>query len=289
MHIERLQAALQRGVTVRVIVDNGKYQSNTDEQQNLATYVTQNGGQLHLSNPIFPRSFPKVILVDTSHVLVGSACLDSTTFAQYRDYAYVSTSRVLIKDLGALFENDWRYSSENGTYFPPYNPTPRVTQKNLLVSPVNAADRYVAFLQGAKQTLDVTTELLGSPTLQSELVAAAQKGVRVRLIAPLLVNSPGPGQQQMQNQSLAMLSAQGIQVHVTVDPQTAETPYMHARTAVRDGKALFLGSISYSVNSTTFNREVGLILKGREAVRRVRDRFELDWRNKSVPLAMALA
>jgi cardiolipin synthase A/B len=65
-----LKAALLRGVTVKVIVDNGKYQSNTDEQQNLATYVTAYGGQLHLSNPIFPRSFPKTILIDKGRVLV---------------------------------------------------------------------------------------------------------------------------------------------------------------------------------------------------------------------------
>ena len=35
--------------------------------------------------------------------------------------------------------------------------------------------------------------------------------------------------------------------------------------------------------------EVGLVIKGQEAVRRVADRFELDWRNKSMPLGAALA
>jgi cardiolipin synthase A/B len=219
----------------------------------------------------------------------GSACLDSTTFAQYRDYVYTSSSRRLIKDLSNLFENDWKYTSENGTYFPPYNPTPSIKSKTLMVSPTTSADRFVSFIQGAKQTLDVTTELLGDPTLQSELVAAVQtRGVRVRLISPLLVNSPAPEQQQLQNASLTMLSANGIQVRVTVDPQTAETPYMHARSAVRDGKTLLLGSISYGLNSTTFNREVSVVISGREAVQRVRDRFELDWLNKSVPLAMAM-
>jgi phosphatidylserine/phosphatidylglycerophosphate/cardiolipin synthase-like enzyme len=200
---------------------------------------------------------------------------------------YVSKSRGLITDLSNLFENDWKYTAPNGTYFPPYNPTPPIRQKNLLVSPVNSAGRYVAFVQGAKATLDVTTELLGDPTLQSELVAAVQRGIRVRLISPQLVNGPAPGQQQLQNASLAMLAAHGVQVRVTVDPQTAETPYMHARTAIRDAKVIFLGSISYGLNSTTFNREVGLILRGKEAVTRVRDRFELDWASKSVPLALA--
>ena len=59
---------------------------------------------------------------------------------------------------------------------------------------------------------------------------------RVRVLAPLLVNGASTSLQATQNQSLAMLQSQGIQVRVTVDPQTAQTPYMHARSAVRDGK-----------------------------------------------------
>ncbi len=59
-----LQQAIQRGVRVQVIVDNGKYQALPSEQTNLANYIVASGGELHLSNPIFPRSFPKVILID---------------------------------------------------------------------------------------------------------------------------------------------------------------------------------------------------------------------------------
>jgi hypothetical protein len=60
---------LARGVAVRAIVDSRKYQGMAAEQH-LATYLTFNGGVLHLSNPIFPRSFPKVILIDSDRVLV---------------------------------------------------------------------------------------------------------------------------------------------------------------------------------------------------------------------------
>ena len=65
-----------------VIVDSGKYAALKSERDNLAAYVTGAGGELHLSNPIFPRSFPKVILLDQRTAIVGSACLDTTTFDQ---------------------------------------------------------------------------------------------------------------------------------------------------------------------------------------------------------------
>jgi phosphatidylserine/phosphatidylglycerophosphate/cardiolipin synthase-like enzyme len=55
------------------------------------------------------------------------------------------------------------------------------------------------------------------------------------------------------------------------------------------GHTLFLGSLSYSYNSSTFNREVGLVITGKEAVGRVKDQFEKDWMNASTPLSAVLA
>ena len=159
--LQGIQQALQRGVKVRVIVDNRKYMSTPSEQENLATYLTANGGQLHLSNPIFPRSFPKVIFIDDCCVLIGSACLDSTTFAQYRDYVYVSNSKGIIRTLSALFENDWHYSAGLDQPFSTFNPTPVNNQRNLMISPVDATSKLVAFIQKAERTLDVTFGIVG--------------------------------------------------------------------------------------------------------------------------------
>ena len=59
-----LRDALDRGVRVRAIVDRCKYEALEPERQNLAAEFVAAGGELHLSNPIFPRSFPKTILID---------------------------------------------------------------------------------------------------------------------------------------------------------------------------------------------------------------------------------
>ena len=54
-----------------------------------------------------------------------------------------------------------------------------------------------------------------------------------------------------------------------------ESPYMHARTAVADGTRAYLGSISLSPDSPTYNREVGLILDDTHFVRNCR--INLKW------------
>jgi cardiolipin synthase len=281
--LQSLKRSIDRGVRVRVIVDNGKYEALAAERDNLATYLTGPGGELHLSNPIFPRSFPKVILVDERYALIGSACLDSTTFVQYRDYAYVTDVAGIVDDLSRLFENDWRHSASPGQSFPTYNPTPAVRHPDVIVSPVNSTSRLVSFIQKARRTLDVTSELLGNPTLESELAAAAVRGVKVRLIAPEIVNGATPGGQEQQARSLRALSAAGLQIHVTRLPEGPQSPYMHARTAVADGKSAYLGSISLSADSTTQNREVGLMLDNTHLVKKLRNQFEIDFSSKSQP------
>eukprot|EP00808_Paulinella_micropora_P030333 g9867.t1 len=280
--LQGLNDALSRGVTVRVIADNHMYHVLSSERENLAKYFTSAGGILHLSNPIVPKSFPKVVLIDDRFVMVGTACLDTATFEGRRDYAHVSDDSKIISDLLALFENDWLYSSPPGGEFPKFNPTPAISQASLLISPTNAMERLVGLLQQARKTLDATSEELGNPTISSELIAAALRGVQVRLIAPLLINGASQELQAQHNQTLALLSSNGINVRVTLNPQTATNPYMHARSAIIDERIVYLGSISFSVNSSTFNREVGLSLKQKSVLKKVKERFACDFANSAM-------
>ena len=167
-------------------------------------------------------------------MIYGSACLDQTTFLHYRDFAHATTDPLVVRELHRLFENDWAHSATEAQEPPAFNPTPRLSQSsNLIVSPVNGAERLVRLYQSAQQTLDVYTELLGNATLESELVAAVNRGVRVRLISPFEVNGASPEFQQLQIASLTALAAAGVAVHVSGPEQTPDRPYMHARRGGR--------------------------------------------------------
>jgi phosphatidylserine/phosphatidylglycerophosphate/cardiolipin synthase-like enzyme len=232
---------------------------------------------------MFPRSFPKIILVDSSLLVYGSACLDETTFLQYRDFATTNSDPQILDELERLFKNDWTYSAEVGQQPPPFNPTSRISLTDLMISPINSSDRLVRLYQKAQQTLDVYTELLGNLTLESELFAAVKRGVRVRLIAPVQVNGATPEIQQLQTDSLKALAAAGVDVHVSGPEESAQMPYMHARAAVVDGKISYLGSISLSPSSITFNREMGLISKQPLLVHALEAQFESDYRLRTQP------
>ena len=165
--LERVEAALQRGVSVRAIVDFRKYTELASEREHLAKYLTSAGGELHLSNPVFPRSFPKIILIDAGLMVYGSACLDQTTFLRYRDFATTCADEQVLRDTQLLFENDWKYSASPGQEPPPFNPTSPISSSQVMIAPVNAGQQLVSLYQQATQTLDVYTELLGNPTLRA--------------------------------------------------------------------------------------------------------------------------
>jgi cardiolipin synthase A/B len=135
---------------------------------------------------------------------------------QYRDFATTNSDPQILSELEQLFENDWTYSAEVGQQPASFNPTSRISGKNLIISPVNSADRLVRLYQKAERTLDVYTELLGNLTLESELFAAVKRGVRVRLISPVQVNGATSEMQQLQTDSLQALAGAGVDVHVAV-------------------------------------------------------------------------
>ena len=274
--LAHIRAALHRGVSVRAIVDSRKYHDLASERQNLEIFLTSAGGELHLSNPIFPRSFPKIVLIDDNLLVYGSACLDQTTFQRYRDFATTSYDPQVLQDLHHLFDNDWLYSAEVGQTPPPFNPTSPFSAPDLLISPVNSAAKLVALYQSASHTLDVYSEILGNPTLESEMVAAVNRGVKVRMISPFNVNGGSLRVEQRQFDSLTALSAAGVDVHVN-GAETPPFPYMHARADMVDGQIGYLGSDSLSPDSITFNREMGLILHDPDLLQQLQAQFESDY------------
>jgi phosphatidylserine/phosphatidylglycerophosphate/cardiolipin synthase-like enzyme len=269
--------AIRRGVRVRVIVDRSKYAALAAERANLAATVVGRGAELHVSNPVFPRSFPKVIIVDHRKVVVGSACLDQATFAGYRDFATVTTEPATVSALGDLFENDWSATAAPGAPAPPFDPTPPIRVRGLLVGPYNAATGLVDLYASARTTLDVYTELLGNPTLEAALVAAVRRGVRVRLVAPAAVNGATPDVAATQTSAIGALARAGVVVRTSRSAGSASSPYLHARAAIVDGRVAYLGSISLSPDSATVNREVGTIVSQRPFVASLRRQFDRDF------------
>jgi cardiolipin synthase A/B len=278
---DALAAAVARGVNVEVIVDQADYQAKPDEQAELATLIGE-GVSVHLSNAVFPQSFEKDLVIDQREVLIMTMCLIPQTFEDTRDYGLVLANPGIIHEVTSVFDTDWAYSAPPGDATPAYNPTPALRAPNLIWGPTDATAKLSQLIQSAHRSIDVTTELLSDPYLEGQLIAAAHRGVQVRLITPLDTREGGTNAAQV-----AFLMSEGVNVRVTVGLYPAENtpPYMHAKTMIVDGRIAYIGSIDLDTTEATQDRELGIEFRMPALVRQLNAQFQSDWQSAQVPPA----
>jgi len=262
---DALVAAVNRGVTVRLIIDQGNWTSHTTSA--LQNELTGGGVQVTPSSTGFRITHEKSFVVDRSTAYVMSLNLTSP-FDVTRDYAVATTDPGVIAEFEDIFDADLT-NAQNGTAN-----TPALDSPYLVVSPVNSEDRLVALVSSATQTIIATSENLDSGPVATAMVNAAKRGVNVRVIAPLCDENANPAYDVP---AIDLLNQGGAQARAMPTPSTATTPYMHGKMIVADGAQAYLGSVNLSVASMTDARELGILVSDPTTIQMLTSTFDGDW------------
>ena len=128
----------------------------------------------------------------------------------------------------------------------------------------------MSLINGAQQSLDVEEEEFGDTALVNAVVADAQRGVAVRVVAE---NEGGS-----YTSELNKVIAAGGQVKT----YTSSTGYyIHAKAIVADygtsSAKVFQGSENFSDNSLNHNRELGLIISDSGVISGIESAFNSDF------------
>jgi phosphatidylserine/phosphatidylglycerophosphate/cardiolipin synthase-like enzyme len=251
---DKIVAAKQRGVTVRVILD-------PDEAGNLNVTPTLTNGGIDWKNAstIYTFAHAKYLLVDHATAVIMSMNFNLDAMDKERNYGMVDTDAEDVADLQAIFEQDWALANGHDAAAPDLSCT------RLIVSPVNANARLLAFINSATTTLDVEVLYITDATVRNAIGAAKQRGVNVRVILE------DPSDQNTNADTTTYLKNLNIPVKYA-DNQF----YLHAKLIIADGVA-FVGSQNFSPTALTHNREVGALVfePASEAV--IEQQFEADW------------
>jgi cardiolipin synthase A/B len=269
--VDALVAAAGRGVDVEMILDNGNLSSHTPKS--ITEPLAKAGIKVIPSSTGFRITHVKSLVIDNTKALIMSLNL-TMTFTDTRDYAVVTTDTGVIAEFLKVFDADV-VNAQNGTAT-----TPALSSPYLAWSPVNSESRLSDFVNSAKKTLVATSENLGDPDIQKAMIAAAKRGVNVRVIAPLCDQNVVP---LLDLPYLAALAAGGVEARAMPTPSSAEVPYMHAKMMIADGSSAFVGSVNFSSASTTDARELGIFFKDAAAIAMVSGEFEQDWSNAITP------
>jgi phosphatidylserine/phosphatidylglycerophosphate/cardiolipin synthase-like enzyme len=270
--IDALGRAAGRKVRVRVILDGA-----TLPPKKLAKTVDllrEAGVEVRSSTPKFSITHVKAMVLDDTTAFITAINLTKPV-PSTRDFGVVTRVAPIVREVEDVFAADWDNAANQTANTPP------LKQPSLVWSPINSRAKLTALIASATQKLDVTVENLGDPKIAEALAAAVKRRIPVRLIVPMCDKNPDP----LHNfPSATKLAAEGISVRMMSAPESPEQPYMHSKMILADGAVAYVGSVNFSVNSTTKARELGIIFANPAAATTIAATFEQDWkRSVAIP------
>jgi cardiolipin synthase len=252
---DRIVAAKQRGVTVRVILD-------PDEAGNAAVEPIFGAGGVTFrhATALYTYSHAKYLIVDRTRTAIMSMNFNTDAMSTERNYGLIDKDPEDVTDVQAIFDMDWAAAGNEAA-----RPAD-LTCTRLIVSPNNSKQRLIELVNSAHSTLELELLYLTETNVRNAVGQAKQRGVTVRVI----LADPA-------DTSIPYLTGLGIPVKIPTS-----SILLHAKLIVADGAA-FVGSENMSATSLTKNREVGAIAFEPPAVAVIKAQFESDWTASAVP------
>jgi len=315
--VETLVAALERGVTVEVLVDGSPVGGITERGAAALSELDRAGATVRVlagGRERFRYHHPKYAVVDGRALVTTENWKQSGTGGRSnRGWAVITGQTPIVEGLVETFRADadwldtvpWRRhdpdpvegTSVPGDYAQSFEARELpVNRTQLLVAPDNAGERMRAVIEGAEESLLVKQVSIGSRgfSLLQAVLDAAERGVEVRI----LLSSAWYIEEE--NRQLAtwltdQAAAAGLPLSVRLAEPGDAFEKIHAKGLVVDGEHTFVGSVNWNENSVRENREVALLLSGQTVGDYFTDVFEADWQaggdsgNRRIPLGIGLA
>ena len=191
-----------------------------------------------------------MLVIDDSVTIIMNQNLTQSAFTSNREFGVVTNRPDAAQAAAAIFAADWTRGAE---------PDPRL----LVVSPTNAREQLLALVRGARVSLDLYAEVLRDPEVLDALAAAAERGIRVRIIISPSADFAA---------EVDELTASGV------DIRFSSSLYIHAKLIITDGERAFIGSQNLSATSLDQNRELGIIVDDPVNLARLTRTFAIDFR-----------
>jgi cardiolipin synthase A/B len=194
-----------------------------------------------------------MMVIDEAVAIIMNQNLTQSAFTTNREFGVVTNRADAVRAAAAIFAADWTSGVEP-------DPGP------LVVSPTNARSQLLALVDGARVSLDLYAEVLRDPQMLDALAAAAERGVRVRIIISPSADFAAEVEE---------LAASGVAIRLS------SSLYIHAKLIVADGERAFVGSQNLSATSLDQNRELGIVVDDPVNLSRLTRTFAIDFRAAS--------
>jgi phosphatidylserine/phosphatidylglycerophosphate/cardiolipin synthase-like enzyme len=190
-----------------------------------------------------------------------TANLTSRYYSTTRDFLVVDSRRADVAAIVKVFNADYDQ-----------RPIQPGDGRDLVWSPTDSQERLLALINGAASSLRIYSEEMGDSTMEDALIAAARRGVSVRVC--------GENQDGEFDSDFARLARGGVRISYYHSPDGF---YIHGKVIEADygtrHAKVFIGSENFSNTSLNQNRELGLITASRAVLSSIARTFAADFRN----------
>ena len=250
-----LAAAANRGVTVKVVLDQREKSHNSAAFD----YLKSHGVKVVWSSPRFEYTHQKTLLADGSTAVIMTANLTSEYYSSTRDFLVLDTKAADLASIAQVFNADFAHRSVQPG-----------DGKDLVWSPTDSQAKLLALIGGATKSLRIYSEEMGDTTIEDALIKAAKRGVTVKVC--------GENESGEYDSDFSRLAAAGVHISYY---NSSHGFYIHGKVIEADygtGHAkVFIGSENFSSTSLNRNRELGLITANQKVLSAMARTFAHDY------------
>jgi phosphatidylserine/phosphatidylglycerophosphate/cardiolipin synthase-like enzyme len=124
-------------------------------------------------------------------------------------------------------------------------------------------------INGAKKSIRIKMFLFSDPTLLQEVIAAHQRGVKVRI----MLNPARRSGEKENDESRSLLISAGIEV---IDSNPA-FDLTHEKSMVIDDETAYVKSLNWQTKNLTVTRDYAIVTTNKHEVDEIIECFEADW------------
>jgi phosphatidylserine/phosphatidylglycerophosphate/cardiolipin synthase-like enzyme len=256
--LDTVTALHKKGVRVRIMLNGAKA---TGERLNDPFFekMKSTGIEVQWSNPSFLVTHEKSIIVDSKSALLPTFNFMEKYFQATRDYGVLTNNPVQVEQIQKCFDCDWKRE--------PFHPR---EDAGLAWSPGYARQFVCKLIDRARKTLDVQHPKFAEPVILERMLAAIDRGVRVRILCGGKHGLHQPD--LMYSFALWRLMHQaGAKVHKQKNLRA------HAKLLVVDNKWALLGSQNFDQPAFDLRRELAIEVQDAAIVQDLTSVFERDW------------
>lgn len=251
----------KQGVIVQGIIEETPY-----KRKKVNNYIVKLFKENHIPIKLYkkPKSYlhQKSLIIDNSNVWILTGNFTYSGLYNQRNFAYQTNDKGIIKNITQLFQDDWK------------NSLPVSLSKQLVISPINSAEKIKDLIDSSKHGLWIYAINLSDKQIWTSLENAAQNQE-----VELMISKDFP-------EKLAKhLCKNHLKLHQLIKPK------QHAKVIIQDvydsNSNAYIGSANLSYTSLHRNRELGVITKNPRVTEKLIKQFKEDWQWHSKDICYA--